>query len=411
MAVDPNTGQTIIPINGGANLAGFMDPSMFGQIQSGQGQADQQSQLAQAMLQRGYTPNSGGFGAIAQMLQSAMGMKMLQDSQQKSQGLYQQYAQMQANAMAAKHAQDQGDADAAEKRAIAQATGIKEGDTQIGLKYAPQQSAADASAAAAKATALLPSESDKIRLETQGKIAAATAAAEVANRRGYIVSDNSGNQHVITPGGKEIYTSSSPGGGKLTAPQTAANEADVDSLKNLTQKLAGGKMLVSDLTNFTQNYTGAAPGATTDPSKLPDMIRQGSFWNASNLNPASNSGILANAASAAIHSANLSQTAPTQEVIATELKNTVSPYKTPEQNARIVQSHLSDVAALQKQYDTISARVASRQPPGAGSVPLAIPGPTNPGPQAAAPAVDPQAIMAELARRAQAQAQSPQPAQ
>ena len=170
MAVDPNTGQTVFDPR---NLAAFMDPSAMAGIQSGLAQGDQQSQLAQAMLSRGYTPNSGGFGAIAQVLQSLAGMQMLKKSQENMQQVYQQQAQALSDAHKAQHTESQADLDAAEKRAIAQATGIHSGDLATDLANAPQMAAAAGMKSGAESQAQLPAQTALEKLKGGYTLAAA----------------------------------------------------------------------------------------------------------------------------------------------------------------------------------------------------------------------------------------------
>lgn len=156
MAVDPLTGQTSLN-----SFAGFMDPDQMGQILAGQAQAGTQGQLAQALMGRGYIPNSGFGGALAQMVQAAIGMKMLQNSQSSLADLSSQKIAAENKAEQAKHAQEQQDKQADVTRAISQATGIDEAKIKLALQYGPQQSAQATAAKVAEQAALEPGEVKK----------------------------------------------------------------------------------------------------------------------------------------------------------------------------------------------------------------------------------------------------------
>ena len=89
MAVDPNTGQTVLNIPGfDQKYAAFLDPNAIAQNAAQQNQLGMQSQLAQSLMSRGYIPNSGFGGALAQMAQAMIGMKMLQGSKDQMSDLY-----------------------------------------------------------------------------------------------------------------------------------------------------------------------------------------------------------------------------------------------------------------------------------------------------------------------------------
>lgn len=384
MAVDPNTGQTIIPIQGGANLAGYMDPTAFANVQAGQGQMDQQSALARAMLQQGYIPNSGFGGALAQMVSAMMGMKMLSDSREQAKSLYQQYAQAQADALAKQRAANREDETFKTNEDIRKAGGIKESEVQTNLKYAPQLSKADAEAAAAKAQALLPTEAQKIDLETKGKIQAAMAAAEVANRRGYVVSDAAGQQHIITPQGKEIYQTTSPGGGKLTPTQTELNKVDVEKAQQLQVRNQAAEQLKNNVNNWAATYLGVDPKTLEGkpPQEVAKMIQAVPLSHAARvrLDP-SFGGLDAIGNDIGINAAGTKRATPTDAIIAAEQANTMSRGNLPSKNAAIYLNHMKDIETLNKDIERTTAAISGRQAPGTGAVPQAQAGPTNPAPQ------------------------------
>lgn len=171
MAIDPSTGQSVVSAPSfDQRFAGFLDPSTMGGLMADQGQLGMQSQLAQSMMNAGYIPRTGFGGALAQMVQAAVGAHMLKNAQAQQAQLYQQQLDAINKAAQAKHAQDQADLDAASKRAIAQATGINEGEIQNKLKYAPQTSAADAQAAAAKEAAIAPIDVQKAIATAKGTL-------------------------------------------------------------------------------------------------------------------------------------------------------------------------------------------------------------------------------------------------
>jgi hypothetical protein len=171
MAIDPSTGQSVVSAPSfDQRFAGFLDPSTMGGLMADQGQLGMQSQLAQSMMNAGYIPRTGFGGALAQMIQAAMGAHMLKNAQAQQAQLYQQQLDAINKAAQAKHAQDQADLDANEKRAVQQALGINEGETQTKLKYAPQMSQADAQAAAAKEAAIAPIDVQKAIATAKGTL-------------------------------------------------------------------------------------------------------------------------------------------------------------------------------------------------------------------------------------------------
>lgn len=389
MAVDPSTGQSVVNApRFDQQYAGFLDPTSFGQISSEQNQLGTQSALAQQMMQAGYIPRSGFGGALAQMVQAAIGAHMLKSAQEQQAQLYQQQIQAMNQAAQAKHAQEQADLDAAEKRAIAQATGIDEGKVLNQLKYAKETAAADAAAAATKAQALLPTEAQKIQLETQGKIQAAMAAAEVANRRGYVVQDAAGNQHIITPQGKEIYETSTPGGGKLTEPQKAQNEVDVATQKELLIRNAAATQVPHNAANWVATYLGIPADQMQQQIgnlpphdqmlKLADMVRNAPITTmVGNINPATNQALIKIGSDLGVNMAGTKRATPGEDVIKTEIGNSVTPYQGREANARILESYADNIKTLQEQIAKSKTGIESRQPPGVGSIPAAQPGPQN----------------------------------
>ena len=279
MAVDPNTGQTVINQPGfDMRYAGFLDPNAVGNLQAGQNQAaDQQGHSAQshaseARLYAKLWRIRGDCTGIAVPGRDANAQEI---AREHAGSLCCASGCGETKAALAKHAQDQADLDAAEKRDVLKATQTKEGETQIGLKYGDQLGQQAATAAAAKAQAELPSQMTLENQKGKFQLGAAEIAANAANRRGYVVSDASGNQHIITPSGQEIYTATSPGGGKLTAPQTALNEADVAALKNYTTRTAAAQQLSNNIPNFVAKYTGQDPQkvAQMTPQQQADLVR------------------------------------------------------------------------------------------------------------------------------------------
>lgn len=390
MAVDPNTGQTILNLPGfDQKYAAFIDPSQIGELSAQQGQNGQMGALGRSLLQAGYIPNSGFAGALAQMAQALIGSKMLKNSQDQMGDINTRLAQAAQDAAKKAHDQGEADKDAEVKREIAKAAGIDEAKVMTALKHAQEQSTADAHAAAEKANALLPSEAQKIQLETQGKIQAATAAAEVANRRGYVVPDASGNSSVITPQGKVIYQATTPGGGKLTPSDTALNQADVNSLEKLNVRKTAAAQLQQNLINWTAQYTNAKPedlqGLT--PAQLADKVKQVSATHVAGLaiDPR-NAGLDAIASDIAINAAGTKRDTPTDDVIKAERNNTVSRFKLPSANATIIANHAHDIQQLQDQLEQAQKRIQGRTTPGQGRIPAAEPGPMNqPAQQTAQP--------------------------
>jgi hypothetical protein len=378
--IDPNTGQTVFD----QRYAAFLDPAQMAQVQAQQGQAGQLGQLGQEMMNKGYIPNSGFGGALAQMLQAFTGMKMLNKSKEEMQQASQAQLEAAKQAALAERAAKREDTKFMTDEEIRKAGGTDEAKKKVDLQYADQTSSAEAKAAAAKAQALLPTEAQKIQLETQGKIAAATAAAEVGNRRGYVVADASGNQHVITPQGKEIYQATSPGGGKLTPTQQELNKVDVNKLEQLQVRNQAAQQLQGNLNNWAANYLQVDPNTLQGKSKeeIAKMIQSVPVTHAMavSLNP-NMGGLDAISNDIGINAAGTKRATPTDSIIAAEQANTLSRGNMPAKNASIFLNHMRDIESLQKDIKETTGSVSSRQAPGTGAVPMASPGPTNPAPQ------------------------------
>jgi hypothetical protein len=395
MAVDPNTGQTVLNIPGfDQRYAGFLDPTAVSQFATGQNQANTMGSLGRSLMQSGYIPNSGFAGALAQMVQAALGAHMLNKSQEQMGSLYQQQIEAANKAEQAKHAQDLADKKVATDEEIRKALGTKEGETKLALQYGDLTNAQQAKLKAAEAMAVLPAEERKIQLETQGKIQAATAAAEVSNRRGYVVPDASGNSVVITPQGKEIYRATAPGGGKLTPADTALNAADTGALEKLNVRKTAAQQLQQNLVNWTAAYTGSDPKELQglSPQQLAEKVKSVPSMQAiSALNPIGNRGLDAMSNDIAINAAGTKRDTPTEDIIRAEQNNTVSRYKTPTENAAIIANHAHDIAQLQQQIEQTQGRITGRATPGQGRIPAAEAGPMN------QPASQPQAAPTQTA--------------
>jgi soluble cytochrome b562 len=391
MAVDPNTGQTVIAQPGfDMKYAGYLDPATIAALQGQQSQAGIQGQLAQSLMQAGYVPNSGKMGGFAQGLQTLIGAMMQKDALSKMQTANEGQLKA-ANAAAEKKAiADKADqvfkTDEAIRQGVAIPVGVKEGEINLGHKYVDVTSADEAKTAAAKAEALLPTEAQKIKLETQGKIAAATAAADVANRRGYVVSDAAGNQHIITPQGKEIFETTSPGGGKLTPTQTELNAVDVEKAKQLQVRGQAAIQLQNNANNWAAKYLGVDPQTlqSMKPEDVAKKIRDVPLTHAAMvmMNPQMG-GLDAISNDMGINAAGTKRATVTDALVENEKNNTMSRNNTPGKNADIYLNHMRDVEILNKDIAKTTGAISSRQAPGTGAVPLATPGPTNPAPQAA----------------------------
>ncbi len=397
MATDPTTGQTILTPRFDQQYAGFLDPTQFGQIAAGQSQAGLLGQLGQQMLQAGYVPNSGRGGAIAQMIQALAGGMMLKKAQDQIAGLSSQQAEAANAAYTKKHAQEQADLQAAADRAIYQKTGEKKGE--LAAASSPEQTAADAARlatmsgpeaaaagakAAAEEAAKLPGEKELERMRAASAANVAGIGANATKGRAYQVQDAAGNTKMVAlqPDGsfKEVYTTPSAGGGKLTPTQTALNEADVTALKNYTTRTAAAEQLTNNLPNFVSKYTGLDPAAVAKmtPQEQAAAIRKVPYTQMANAAANPNyAGLDAIGNDIGINAAGTKRPDPTEAIVAAEQKNTLSRYKTPEANATILLNHYSDIANLAKERAAVVDKISSRQAPNAGAVPAAVAGPQN----------------------------------
>lgn len=392
MATDPNTGQSIINLPGfDQRYAAFIDPSQVGALASQNSQLGLQGAIAQNMMGHQYIPNSGFGGALAQIANSLVGMKMLRDMQSKQAEINTQMAQaIQAAAIKQREAQREDEAYKTNE-AIRQATGIKQGEEDIKLKNADQEAQNAAKAKGLEAQATLPAQMALEKEKGQFQLGAASIAANAANRRGYVVQDAAGNQHIISPQGQEIYQTSVPGGGKLTPEQTAQNEVDVNTAKALQVRQAGAQQLPGNITNWVETYMGQPAGtyAGKSLSDLSGILRKapvvfGSNSMASNaINPNTHQALNSIGNDLAINSATMKRGTVTNEIASQELQGGLSVGKTPEANARIIDNYATNIAGLNAEIDKARSNIAGRQSPGAGSVPAAKPGPNNPAPSAA----------------------------
>jgi hypothetical protein len=178
MATDPNTGQSIVNApRFDQQFAGFLDPSAFGGLEAQQGQLGQQSALAQQMMQAGYIPRSGFGGALAQMVQAAIGAHMLKQSQSQQASLYQQQIDAMNKAAQAKHAQDIEDERNKTKfgtdEEIRKAGGTDEAKTLNALKYGDQTAAQSAKQKGLEAQATLPAQEALEKMRGGYQLAAA----------------------------------------------------------------------------------------------------------------------------------------------------------------------------------------------------------------------------------------------
>lgn len=397
MATDPTTGQTILTPRFDQAYAGFLDPTQFGQIAAGQSQAGLLGSLGQQLLQAGYVPNSGSKGAISQMIQALAGGLMLKRSQDQIAGLSQQQAQAMNDAEVKKHAQEQADLKTKTDELIRQAGGSKA--AELAAASSPAQTAADAARlaalsgpeataagakAAAEATAKLPGEKELEQMRAASAANVAGIGANATKGRAYQVQDAAGNTKMVAlqPDGsfKEVYSTPSAGGGKLTPTQTALNEADVTALKNYTTRTAAAEQLTNNLPNFVSKYTGLDPAAVAQmtPQQQADAIRKVPVTQVANaaINP-NYSGLDAIGNDIGINAAGTKRPDPTEAIVAAEQKNTLSRYKTPEANATILLNHYSDIANLAKERASVVDKISSRQAPNAGAVPAAVAGPQN----------------------------------
>lgn len=257
MAVDPNTGQTVINIPGfDQKYAGFIDPTQFGQLAAQQGQMGQQNQLAQAMMQAGYTPNSGRMGVFTQALQALVGARMMAGNQDKQAALYQQQLEAVNKAAQAAHAQQQQDLDAASQRDITKAVGIHKGEGDYDLSVQPQKNAYDIqkAGAVAKATADAQLPDDLRKIAAQG--ANAMAVAEAGHPRAYVMHSDTGADVLMDTKGNVVGTVPSAGGGKLSPTDAEVVKAKTASLQQFQQKALAADETRVNLHNYVSNLTG-----------------------------------------------------------------------------------------------------------------------------------------------------------
>lgn len=390
MAVDPNTGQSVVNIPGfDQRYAGFVDPAAMGGLAAQQGQLGTQGQLAHAMLSQGYIPNSGFAGALTQGLQSMMGMIMLKKSQAQQAQLYQQQIQAMNDAALKQQAYEKQKATFMTDEEIRKAGGIAQGAEDIKLKNAPQEAINAANQAGLISNADQPNKLAQIAAEGRNAANVASISANATKGRAYTMQDAQGNtiMAALQPDGsfKQVFSTPSAGGGKLTAPQTALNEADVTALKNYTTRTAAAQQLTNNLPNFVAKYTGQDPAvvAKMTPQQQADAIKSVPITSAAMmaLNP-NYGGLDAISNDIGINAAGTKRPDPTDSVIAAEQQNTLSRSNTPEKNATILLNHYSDIQNLAKEQGAVRDRILSRQPPQAGAVPAALSGPQNQAPAA-----------------------------
>jgi hypothetical protein len=397
-----------------------VDPNQVDPIQLQKDMLDarRREQLAQAMMGQGYVPNSGKLGVLSQVFGSLMGGIQQRRADEKLSDVMGRAATYSEQEKLKEFQQKLAEKAYESQLAIKQATGIKEGETQIGLKYGDQTAAQAAKLAGltegAKAGAGLPYDLAKIDAETAGKIKASVAAAEVANRRGYVVPDASGNSVVVTPQGKVIYQATTPGGGKLTPSETSLNQADTNALESFNKRWSAAVQLQQNIRTFASQYAGVPPeqAATMNKQQLVDAIKKVPTGQAvSLLNPLGNRGLDAIANDMAINAGGTKRDTITEELQRAELSKTVSRYKTPAENAAIIGNHLNDVEELAQQREAALKRITGRQTPGQPRIPTPgnAPAPsmtgdviqpgTNDGTTVAPATPSPEEALAELRRR------------
>lgn len=385
MATDPNTGQSVIPQTFEQKYAAFLDPQGLGQLQSDESRQGQMSQLGQAMMQQGYIPNSGFGGALNQIAHSLLGMYMVKQAQDQAGQLYSRRAELEAQAAQAARKAARDDESFKTNESLRLETGKLTAAEKIKLENADQEAQNEAKAAGLKSAAELPSELQKVAAQGRNTLAAAEISANATKGRAYQIQDANGNTSMVAlqPDGsfKQVYQTTTPGGGKLTPSQSALNTADTNNLEKLGQREAAAKQLQTNLVNWTANYTGANPQElqTLTPQQLADKVKSvGALSAIGTMNPIGNRGLDAIANDIAINAAGTKQPTPTEEVLKAERNNTVSRYKTPAENAQIILNHAKDIEELQKQREALIKGVNARQPPGAGRIPGATNGPQNP---------------------------------
>jgi hypothetical protein len=273
MAVDPNTGQSVINIPGfDQRYAQFVDPSQMGPLAAQQAQFGQQGQLGAALMQRGYIPNSGFGGAITQAVQAMMGMKMLKDSREQMAGLNQKMLESAQAAAQKKHDQDQADLDKATEREIHKAVGTHAGEGDYDLSVGPQKNTLEAAKAKLVADATLPDELTKLKVQGQNSINTAVAGARENNRGMKVEKNDDGTFSVFLPhtdaqGNIQVQSTNVgvPGAGKPNASQQAAIDAAKVNTEQFTQKAQAAAEARQHILNYTSQVTGI------DPAKLATM--------------------------------------------------------------------------------------------------------------------------------------------
>lgn len=121
------------------NLAPFYDPTALAQLQTDQLAYQRKAQLAQQLMQTGYTPNSGKFGVFAGIA-SMLGGKLAQDqNDSKLSDIVKRAIEAQSQAAAAQHAQQRDDEAYKTNEEIRKDAASK----QAGLQYAPMSYAAN----------------------------------------------------------------------------------------------------------------------------------------------------------------------------------------------------------------------------------------------------------------------------
>jgi len=399
MAVDPVTGQTVIPQGFEQRYAGFFDPAAVGQLQSDQSHNQMLGQLGQSLMQSGYVPNSGFGGALAQMTQAMIGAYMTKHAQDQMADIYSRRAQAESQAARAAHEQMLADKAYDTNESIRKTAGEKDAEEKIKLANAEQEAKNAAQAAGLKSQAELPSQMALEKQKGGYQLEAAQISANAANRRGYVVPDANGNSVVVSPQGQVIYQATTPGGGKLTPAQVELNKADEGALQQFNVRQGGAKQLDTNLRQWAAKYTGADPEAVAKmtPAQVSDLVRKQGHGLANALNFTDPNGLDATAADLAINAGTTKRGTVTEEILKTERANTVSRFNTPEKNASIIQNHFNDIHELNQQIQDTTNRINSRQPPGAGRIPAASNGPQNPG-----VGFSHADILAELQRRAAA---------
>jgi hypothetical protein len=379
MAVDPNTGQSVINIPGfDQRNAQFIDPSAIGSLVSQQQQLGQQSQLAQAMMQRGYIPNSGFGGALSQMVNAFMGMKMLKDQQGRMAGINQKI--LEATQTAAQKAHDQKIADDkfATDEAIRKEVGVDSGKKQFDFAHQGEEAALKGATAKAESDAQFGNQAKLEQMRAASAANVAQIGANATKGRAYPIQDANGNTVMVAlqPDGtfKQVYQTTTPGGGKLTPQQQEENKVDVSTLESLGKRITSAKQLQTNLQNYVASYTGADPKSLEgkSPEELANIMEKAGT-SISKMIPIGNRGLDAISNDIAINAAGTKRETPTEDIIRAEQANTVSRYKTAAENAAIIRNHANDIKELLDQSEKLRAQIQSRQAPGSGRVPQAQP--------------------------------------